>query len=468
VRRIYSGGKRGDGHRRRQRIRRPHPASIRVGRPDPNLTGVAGLVSFGVYLRKVGIDQQLREGFFDLKSGPRVVYPMEANLRILLDAFSVGESRVFGIEGLASDALFVHLDGGVVPSIDTLYRDLARFDEPALTKLESMMAEQGLSRVSALRGTYVHMDVDTTVLPLFGEHEGARPGPNSRYHDRPSFHPILARVAETDTIVGAHLRPGDTGFGAVDVLVVRAWAARARERLHDGVSLCVRMDSGGDCAALMQGLHEERVFYLIKGSVTPNLFGAIAQITEWKTTDVDADLAPIRQVAELDFARTTWSSLGHRVRVIVVRSLERQDKQMPLFDGLDWTVQVFLTNRIEDADDIAWDYDGRAGIEAHIGDLKQFWGIAEAAGHGFSANHAAFLLKLLSHNLVDRYAHTMHPGLPHQMGIRSGSDPIDQDPRWMESGSRIPESPLISGTYGASRNAHKMDHGNSRGGPQKA
>lgn len=49
VRRIYSGGKRGDGHQRRKRIRRPHPASLRVGRPDPNLTGVAGLVSFGVY-----------------------------------------------------------------------------------------------------------------------------------------------------------------------------------------------------------------------------------------------------------------------------------------------------------------------------------------------------------------------------------------------------------------------------------
>jgi hypothetical protein len=142
------------------------------------------------------------------------------------------------------------------------------------------------------------------------------------------------------------------------------------------------------------------------------MLGAIDRITEWKTTDVDADLAPIRQVAELDFSRSVWGSLGHRVRVIVVRSLERQGKQMTLYNGVDWTVQVFLTNRIEEADDIAWDYDQRAGIEALIADLKQFWGIAQAASHGFSANHAAFLLKLLSHNLVDRYAVSVHPELP--------------------------------------------------------
>lgn len=412
VRRIYTGGKRGDGRTRRKPIRRPHPASIRVGQPDPNLTGVAGLVSFGVYLRKIGIDQQFQEAFAGLKTSPRVVYPIDANLRLLLDAFAVGESRVFNVEALASDPLFVYLAGGVVPSIDTLYDDLNRFNEPALKKLESLVAEQGLARVTALRGTYVHLDVDSTVVPIFGEHEGAEPGPNSRYHGRPSFHPILARIAETDTIAGAQLRPGNTSFGEVDVPVVRQWAARARERLHKGVSLCVRMDSAGDCTELLRGLHAEHVFYLVKGRITNDMLGAIDRVTDWKTTDVDADLAPIRQVAELDFSRDVWRDLGHRVRVIVVRSVERHGKQMTLFHGIDWTVQVFLTNRIEEADDIAWDYDQRAGIEAHIADLKQFWGIAQTACHGFIANHAAFLLKMLAHNLMDRYAVNVHPELP--------------------------------------------------------
>lgn len=418
MRRIYSGGKGGEGHRlQRQlrRVRRPDPAVFRLGQSDPNLTGVAGLVGFGVYLRKIGLDQQLRELFGALESSPRVVYPMDAQLRLLVDAFAVGEKRVFGVEALASDPLFVHLAGGVVPSIDALYDDLNRFDESALADLESVMSEQGLARVPGMRrppGTFVHLDVDTTVTPVDGEHEGALPGPNPRYHGRPSFHPLLARVAETDTVVGAQLRPGDTGFGEEDVPTVRRWVARARKSLHDSLHLCVRMDAGGDCAALIAALNAECVFYILKARVTPDLYAAVLQATDWKTTDEDADGAPIRQVTELRFSRKVWAGLEPNVRVIAVRSLERQGKQLTLYDGFDWTVQVFLTNRPDEADDIAWDYDGRAGIEALLADLKGFSGIGQSSCYAFAANHAALLLELLAFNLLARYVHTMHPELP--------------------------------------------------------
>lgn len=386
-----------------------------MGRPDPNLTAVAGLVGFGVYLRKLGLDRQLCQMFDGLKSSPQVVYPMGAQMRLLLDAFAVGETRVFGVEALASDPLFVYLAGGVVPSIDTLYDDLNRFDPNALQSLEALMSEQGLARVSRMRhprGTFIHLDIDTTVTPVSGENEGALPGPNPRYHGRPSFHPLLARVAETDTIVGAQLRPGDTGFGEEDVPTVRHWAARARKSLDKSLHLCVRMDAGGDCAALIHALNDEHVFYILKARITNDLWTAVAQTTDWKTMDRDADNAPIRQIAELSFSRKSWAGIEPRVRVIAVRSLERHGKQLPLFDGVDWTVQVFLTNRSDDADDIAWDYDGRAGIEPHIAELKGFWGLGHASCYRFAANHAALLLKLLAHNLLDRYAATIHPGLP--------------------------------------------------------
>jgi hypothetical protein len=379
------------------------------------LTGVAGLVDFGVYLRKIGVDRQLHEMFGALKSGPRVVYPMGAQLRLLLDAFAVGETRVFGVEGLASDPLFVHLAGGMIPSIDTLYDDLNRFDSETLGRLEALVGEQGLARVSGMRrppGTFVHLDVDTTVTPMFGEHEGAVPGPNPRYHGRPSFHPMLARVAETDTVIGAQLRPGDTGFGDEDVPMVRQWVARTRKTLHPSIELCVRMDAGGDCAALIDALNAERVFYILKARVTQDLYAAVLRATDWTTMDEDADGAPIRQVTELSFSRKAWAGIEPSVRVIAVRSIERHGKQLPLLDGLDWTVQVFLTNRPDDADDIAWDYDGRAGIEALLADLKGFSGIGQASCYAFDANHAAFLLKLLAFNLVDRFVHTMHPELP--------------------------------------------------------
>src|SRR5689334_2207631 len=101
VRRDVRGGKRGDGDRRHQRIRRADPTRIHGGRADATLTGVAGLASFGVFCREQGIDAELQRHFYRLKSSPLVVYPMEAQLRLMLDANVAGEARVFGLESLA-------------------------------------------------------------------------------------------------------------------------------------------------------------------------------------------------------------------------------------------------------------------------------------------------------------------------------------------------------------------------------
>lgn len=373
------------------------------------------MAQFGAFVRDLGVDRALRDEFWRLKSGGAVVYPMEAQMRLLMDATLVGEHRVFGVEALSADPLFVHLAGGVVPSLDTIYRDLRRFDEPAIAALEEMMALHGLDPVRAKRRALVHMDVDTTVEPVFGEHEGARPGYNPRYQGRPSYHPILARCAETDTVVGGKLRPGDTSFGDADAPTVAAWLDRLREATGDKTLIRVRIDAAGDCTAVMRAIDEKKAHFLIKARTTPDLCTAIYRVPRgcWCTVDVDADGKPTRQVAEVDFTRGEWSARGLTVRVIAVRSLERDNgKQLYLWEDAEWTAQAFLTNDLTgDADDLAHDYDGRAGVEPLIADLKGAWGIGKVPSADFAANHAALLLKLLTHNLLRRYVLAEAPAL---------------------------------------------------------
>src|SRR5258708_39369333 len=91
--RTAGGGRRGDGNRRTRRIRRADARNITVGRCDPTLTAYAGLAPFGAWMRCEGIDDDLRRLFFRLKSGRMVVYPMEAQLRLLIDASFAGEDR---------------------------------------------------------------------------------------------------------------------------------------------------------------------------------------------------------------------------------------------------------------------------------------------------------------------------------------------------------------------------------------
>ncbi len=171
-----------------------------------HLSSVGGLVSFNAFTREHGLHRELRRHFGRLKTGRSVVYPMAAQMQLLLDAWVAGAQRVLDVEMLAADPLFVHLAGGAVPSIDVLYDDLRRFDPQALEDLEELMSQHGTGLLKGRRHDEIFIDIDTTVMPLFGEQEGARPGPNPRYHGRPSYHPILAHIAQTGTVL-VSIRP---------------------------------------------------------------------------------------------------------------------------------------------------------------------------------------------------------------------------------------------------------------------
>jgi hypothetical protein len=420
ARRDVLGGQRGDGNQRKRLVRRPDPRTIHAGKPDPHLTGVAGLVGFGAYLYELGIDRVLHQLFNHLKTGNRTVYVMGIQLRLLIDLFVVGEFRIFGLEALAADPLFVRLCGGVVPSLDTPYRDVRRFHASEIDALEELMAAQGVAALGRRpRGSKVHVDIDTTVEPLFGDAiEGAELGYNPQYHGRPSYHPVVIRVAETDTAVGAVLRPGNTTFGAAEVPAIVKAIDRTREAAGPDALLYARIDAAGDCTEVMSAIDQRGSFFLIKAKMDPHLMGAVAACKKWKTVDWDADGRPLRQVAEIDFAReewasTEWKNAEKRVRVIAVRSREcDHGKRLYLWEGSEYTARAYLTNDIySDADVLAQDYDGRAGIEPLIGEFKSHLGIAKVSSESFDANHVTLLLKLLAHNLLRRYVAEKAPHL---------------------------------------------------------
>jgi hypothetical protein len=411
VRRRSAGGKPARGwelQKAGRKIRRADVRKLRIGGADSRLTSVGGLVSFNAFVREQGLPGLLRRRFGHLKQGAGVVYPMGAQMQLLLDVAVAGGQRVFDLEMLAADPLFVHLAGGSVPSIDILYDDLRRFDPQALENLEEVVSNHGAAPLRELRPSEVFLDIDTTVTPLFGEQEGALPGPNPRYHGRPSYHPILAHIAQTGTIVGARLRPGDTGLGELDVEDIEQWLDRTRAASGESALLTVRIDAGGDCAAILRAVDDKGAWFLVKMKQTPNLVGAVWATTGWKTVEYDAFGQPTRQVAEIDFAREGWPP--GRWRVFAVRTNERRSgNQSCLWKDLDFSVHVFATNDFaHDANELARRYDDRAGIETVIGELKGGFGIGKVSTDCFSANEAAFLLKVLAFNLLRRWVQARH------------------------------------------------------------
>jgi hypothetical protein len=394
--------------RQGRKVRRADVRKLRIGEPDARLTTVGGLVSFNAYVRERGLHRELGRRFGHLKTGRGVVYPMGAQMQLLLDMSVAGGQRVFDLEMLAADPLFAHLAGGSVPSIDILYDDLRRFDAPALESLEEVLAEHGAAPLRGARLREVFVDLDTTVTPLFGTQEGALPGPNPRYHGRPSYHPILARIAQTGTIIGARLRPGDRGLGELDVEDVEQWLDRTRAAAGPSALITMRIDAGGDCASLLQAIDGKGAWFLVKMKQTPNLVGAVWATKRWTTVDRDALGKPTRQVAEIDFERDGWPP--GKWRVFAMRTNERlSGSQAGLWEDLDYSVHVYATNdAVHDADNLARRYDDRAGIEPVFAELKGGFGIGKVSTDSFDANEAAFLLKVLAFNLLRRWVQARH------------------------------------------------------------
>lgn len=141
---------------------------------------------------------------------------------------------------------------------------------------------------------------------------------------------------------------------------------------------------------------------------TANLIGAVWATKQWTTVERDAMGKPTRQVAEIAFQREGWPP--GRWRVFAVRTNERlSGNQSCLWEDADYSVHVFATNdRAHDADELGRRYDDRAGIEPVIGELKSGFGIGKVSTDCFSANEAAFLLKVLAFNLLRRWVHARH------------------------------------------------------------
>lgn len=375
---------------------------------DEAITAHGGVASFAAFCRDRGIDGGIAQAVAGRKTGPGIVYPLERVLSALVPLAALGMGRIFGFEQLASDPMIEHLFGGEVPSIDTLYRDLRRVDAAALDALEGIanrLALQVFSRrhgaASLAAGSVVELDVDTSVIERYGTQEGAERGYNPRARGRRSHHPIACRIGGTQTLFGVRLRDGNEGVGAVDADVIAEWVRTIR-RENPGVQVLVRIDSGGDCGELLEALEDAGAMFLVKLRMTKSLVGALATVDAWDVVDRDADSAPIRRTAELDFRREKWPKRPWRT--IAVRDERESGKQRMLWeDSLD-TARAYVSNApLFTADELARLYDKRAGIEPVFADLKGAWTLG-ACAHDFDATEAWMLLKLIAQNALTLYA----------------------------------------------------------------
>lgn len=361
---------------------------------DKPVTPWGGLVLFSGFAQQIGLPEALRSNIPFILKSPNATDPVEVILAFMAGVLA-GSRRFSHIERLRQDeAVRTILGMKRFASGDTLARFCRRFHQKEIYLMFSALARWQLQIISESlpvppRG--YTLDLDSSAFERYGEQEGARKGYNPRKHGRPSHHPIFASIAETQTILWAWLRSGNTGS-----------SRGGAEFLEEGMALLpttvavgrLRADSAFAIEPFLVVVERKAIPYAIAAKFTKGLQAKITTITEWQ------EIAPGIDVGETLFEAQGWTK-ARRVVIIRERKSETEAaKGRELFNDPRYGYRGIVTSKSESPLDIWRFYRGRADMENRIKETKYDYGINGFCLKKFYATEAAFRLVCFLHNLV--------------------------------------------------------------------
>src|SRR4051794_17178129 len=216
----------------------------------------------------------------DWRRGP-VRHRLETLVRQRVFQIACGYEDQDDADVLRTDPL-LKLVCGRLPASDP---DLA--SQPTLSRLENAVDRKGCYRLAMALGevylrererdgvpTHIVLDIDGTDDPTHGQQEGSA---YHGYYRQHMLHPLLIFDGETQQLITAVLRPGNT-HGSTGVVAVLRRVVRALRAQWPGVGIELRMDSGGAVPAIYAFCEREAIAYTIGLIPNPRLTALAAPL----------------------------------------------------------------------------------------------------------------------------------------------------------------------------------------------
>ena len=133
---------------------------------------------------------------------------------IIIDAISLGLLRFSHMNALQTDPGYQKIkEATQIPDESTLRNFLSLIcDQNVLNELPHINQELLSLKAKSDTPREVWLDIDDSVLTVFGKQEGAQKGYNPRYHGRPSYKVKVAFISGTCELVHARNLPLPTGL----------------------------------------------------------------------------------------------------------------------------------------------------------------------------------------------------------------------------------------------------------------
>ena len=367
----------------------PRNVTLRCG--HAGLTHFGGVFFFHEFLRVLQFRHFMARHLTYSRRNKR--YYLSQMILALIYPILLGLDRIETASLLRSNGTFQHLTGlPSFPDPQTLRRFL--LNSPAHLRRQLHRANDRLLE------TFIHLpehrsrlilDLDSTVITVFGHQEGAAVGYNPRYRGKRSYDPLLCLEANSSFFWDVELRRGDTGIWAGSEELLACCFLSSPSDIRE---FRVRADAGFGYGPVLDMLEARPAQYAVVARMIPSLKRALkglryeAMNSRW-------------EIAEFEHHPHDWP---HARRCIVARRLiEDTDPEPTLFTLERYAYRAWHTNLPLTAAGVWHFYDGRAGMEPRIREIREDLALRKIPTSAFAANALYMEVVRLAYNLVTAF-----------------------------------------------------------------
>lgn len=241
------------------------------------------------------------------------------------------------------------------------------------------------------------LDLDSTVVTVFGQQEGAAVGYNPRYRGKRSDDPLLCLESNSAHWWDAALRPGHAGTWPGSVALLASCFLSIPSEIREWR---VRADAGFGFNPVLAMLEERPTEYAVVARLTRSLKRALGGLRYQR-------LNARWEIAEFEHRPADWPKA--RRCVVARRLIEDTEPEPTLFTLERYLYRAWMTNWQLTPAGVWHFYDGRAGMEPRLRELREDFALRKIPTRAFAANALYLEVIRLAYNLVTACQRTCLP-----------------------------------------------------------
>ena len=376
---------------------RRSPENVEIAFSHGGLTHYGGILFFNEFTRVLQLRRFLTRHLWYVRRNRR--YTLSQMLLAPIYPVILGLDRLETASFLRSNGTFQYLTGlQSYPDPQSLRRFLLQaapeFREQ-LHRLNDRLLQQFIHCPD--HRSRLILDLDSTVVTVFGRQEGAAVGYNPRYRGKRSYDPLLCLEANSSFLWDAELRRGDAGTWAGSVELLASCFLSVPSGIRE---LRVRADAGFGYHPVLEMLEARPAQYAVVARMTAPLKRVLKGLRYER-------LNPRWEIAEFEHRASGWPR--SRRCIVARRLIEETEPEPTLFTLERYLYRAWFTSLPLTPAGVWHFYDGRAGMETRIRELREDFALRKIPTRAFAANALYLEIVRLAYNLVTAFQRTCLP-----------------------------------------------------------